>query len=95
MPPASDFIPLSQYRMPSRQIYVGAYDPDVLRRMGTAFDRSWNKLSRWVVEHENNRRNLAILIILHVDRGERDSDRLSDLATADYKQRFRSKLGAR
>ena len=89
MESASDFIPLSQYRMPSRQIYVGAYDPDVLRRMGIAFDCAWKKLSGWVVGNESNRRNLAILIILHVDRGERDADRLTELATADYKRRFR------
>ncbi len=95
MQPASDLIPLSQYRIPSRQIYVGAYDPDVLTRMGIAFDRAWKQLSGWVVGNENNRRNLAILIILHVDRGERDSDRLSDLATADFKRRFRSTMATR
>lgn len=90
-----DFIPLSQYRVPGRKIYVSAYDPDVLRIMGIAFDRAWENLSGWVVRHENNRRNLSKLIILHVDRGEIDSDRLSDLATADYKRRFRIKIAAR
>ena len=89
MPSVSDFIPLYEDRMPGRQVCVRAYDPDVLRRMGVAFDCAWEKLADWVVGHENNRRNLAMLIILHVDRGERDSDRLSDLATADYIRRFR------
>lgn len=86
------FAPLSKYRRPSRRVYVISYDPDMLERMGVAFDMAWQKLSGVVAGNERNRRNLARFVFLHVDRGERDPDRLSDLAAADYQRRFSPKV---
>jgi hypothetical protein len=35
-------------------------------------------------DHEGARRKLALLILRHVDRGERDAERLSELALIDF-----------
>ena len=60
------------------------YGPDTLEVMGTAFDTAVQLLPPNLQEHERARRKLALLILRHMDRGERDATRLSDLAFLDF-----------
>ena len=59
------------------------YDPETLKMMGAAFDTAWQSFPPDLKDHERARRMLALLILRHMDRGERDATRLSDLALLD------------
>ena len=61
-----------------------AYDPETLKMMGAAFDTAWQSFSPDLKTHEGARGKLALLILRHMDRGERDATRLSDLALLDF-----------
>ena len=60
------------------------YDPETLKTMGAAFDTAWQSFPTELKDHEGARRKLALLILRHMDRGERDATRLSDLALLDF-----------
>jgi hypothetical protein len=60
------------------------YDPEALRTMGAAFDTVCRAFPPDLKHHEGARRRLALLILRHMDRGERDVARLSDLALLDF-----------
>src|SRR5260370_36417214 len=47
--------------------------------MGAAFDSACQSFHPELKDHEGARRKLALLILRHMDRGERDATRLSDL----------------
>ena len=67
---------------------VGSFDPDTLQIMGVALDCAWYKLlasgsaltASWRAEH--TREALASQIVASAQLGERDLDRLCDLAPA-------------
>jgi|GraSoiStandDraft_4_1057263.scaffolds.fasta_scaffold830793_2 hypothetical protein len=59
------------------------YNPGTLKMMGAAFDTAWQSTPPDLKDHERARRMLALLILRHMDRGERDATRLSDLALLD------------
>jgi hypothetical protein len=61
-----------------------AYDPETLKMMGAAFDTACQSFPPDLKNHEAVRRKLALLILRHMDRGERDATRLSDLALLDF-----------
>jgi len=60
------------------------YDPEALKTMGTAFDAVCQAFPPNLKHHEAARRRLALLILRHMDRGERDVARLSNLALLDF-----------
>ena len=60
------------------------YDPETLTTMGAAFDAACQAFPPDLKDHERARRRLALLILRHMDRGERDATRLSDLALLDF-----------
>ena len=60
------------------------YDPEALKTMGAAFDTVCQAFPPDMKHHEGARRRLALLILRHMDRGERDVSRLSDLALLDF-----------
>jgi hypothetical protein len=60
------------------------YDPETLKMMGAAFDTAWQSFPPDLKDHERARRKLALLILRHMDRGERDATHLSDLALLDF-----------
>ena len=60
------------------------YDPEALKTMGAAFDAVCQAFPPDLKRHEAARRRLALLILRHTDRGERDAARLSDLALLDF-----------
>ena len=60
------------------------YDPEALKIMGAAFDVVCQAFPPNMKDHEGARRRLALLILRHVDRGECDATRLSELALLDF-----------
>ena len=48
------------------------YDPEALKTMGAAFDTVCQAFPPDLKHHEGARRRLALLILRHMDRGERD-----------------------
>jgi hypothetical protein len=60
------------------------YDPETLTTMGAAFDAAWQSFPPDLKNYEGARRKLALLILRHMDRGERDATRLSDRALLDF-----------
>jgi hypothetical protein len=69
--------------LPSSDVaYV--YDPEALKIMSAAFDSVYEAFPPNMKDHEGARRKLALLILRHVDRGERDAERLSELALLDF-----------
>jgi hypothetical protein len=60
------------------------YDPEALKIMGAAFDAVCHAFPPDLKDREGARRKLALLILRHVDRGECDATRLSELALLDF-----------
>jgi hypothetical protein len=60
------------------------YDPNALKTMGAAFDTVCQAFPPDLKHHEGARRRLALLILRHVDQGEHDAARLSELALLDF-----------
>ena len=56
------------------------YDPETVAVMAAAFDRVCRSLSARMNSHDDVKRTLALIILRHVDRGERDPERLADAA---------------
>jgi hypothetical protein len=56
------------------------YPPETLTVMAAAFDQAWQSLPRAVNGNDDLRRQLALIILQHVDRGEHDPIRLSEIA---------------
>jgi hypothetical protein len=69
------------------------YDPEALKMMGAAFDTVCEAFPPDMKDHEAARRKLALLILRHVERGERDAARLSELALLDFMQPLASGQG--
>ncbi len=63
---------------------IRIYDPDVLKVMAAALDRASQFLPADVKDSERARRRLAFLIIRHVDDGEYDPSRISDLVVTEF-----------
>ena len=70
--------------MPSISDVKYVYDPETLKMMGAAFDTAWQSFAPDLKDHEGARRKLALVILRHMDRGEHDATRLSDLALLDF-----------
>ena len=56
------------------------YPPETLEVMTAAFDQACQSLPRAVNGNDDLRRQLALIILQHVDRGEHDPIRLSEIA---------------
>ena len=63
---------------------IRVYDPDVLKMMTSAFDRACGFLPADVRGNDTARKRLALLVIRHVDQGERDPLRISNLVRSEY-----------
>ena len=70
--------------MPSFSNVKYVYDPETLKMMGAAFDTACQSFPPDLKDHERARRKLELLILRHMDRGERDATRLRDLALLDF-----------
>ena len=70
--------------MPPFSDVTYVYDPDALKTMGAAFDSVCQAFPPHLKRHEAARRRMALLILRHMDRGERDVARLRELALLDF-----------
>jgi hypothetical protein len=59
------------------------YGPEILQRMGLAFDSAQESLPANIGDLTLLRRRLALRIIRHVDQGELDPDQLRNRALAE------------
>jgi hypothetical protein len=59
------------------------YGPDKLRIMTAAFDNAHECLPRNLRENEHARHKLALLIMRHMERGQRDPSSLATVAMLD------------
>jgi hypothetical protein len=60
------------------------YGPDSLKIMTTAFDNAHGCLPTQFRGDDRARRKLALLVIRHMERGERNPVSLADLAMLDF-----------
>lgn len=70
-------------RTVKRRAPTTLYDPKLLRTMLSAFASACHQLPTVVTSCELRRRDLARYILIHVDRGERNAQRLAYLASND------------
>ena len=56
------------------------YPPEIVVAMSAAFDNVCRSVSPKINGDPRVRRQLALIILRHVDQGERDPERLSELA---------------
>ena len=61
-----------------------SYSPETVAAMGVAFDPVCRSMSPLVIEDNDARRRLALIILRHVDRGERDPRRLSETTSGEW-----------
>ena len=83
----SHFLPRTQNgkdEMPPFTDVTYVYDPEALKIMGAAFDVVCQTFPPDMRDHEGARRRLALIILRHMDQGERDATRLSELAVLDF-----------
>jgi hypothetical protein len=61
------------------------YSPETVGLMSAAFDRVYQSVSsRLMNEHHDLKQSLALIILRHVDRGERDPEQLADVALREW-----------
>ena len=70
--------------MPSAHDIERAYGPDTLKIMTKAFDDALKRLPKKFRESDRARRKLALLVLRHIGRGERDPVCLADLTALDF-----------
>jgi hypothetical protein len=72
-----------------------SYSPETISVMTAAFDRVCQSVSKRMNGNDDVKKTLALIILRHVDRGERDSERLADAALREWTGADRSKIGDR
>jgi hypothetical protein len=72
-----------------------SYSPETIAVMTAAFDRVCQSLSRRMNDNDDVRRAVALVILRHVDKGESDPVRLSDVAFCELAGFDRSAYGDR
>lgn len=60
------------------------YSPETIAVMTAAFDRVRESLSARINGSDEVKQRLALVILKHVDRGERDPARLADVALREW-----------
>lgn len=72
-----------------------SYSPETISVMTAAFDRVCQSVSKWMNGNDDVKKTLALIILRHVDGGERDPDRLSEAAFREWTGTDRSAIGDR
>ena len=70
------------------------YDPETVAVMTAAFDRVCHSVSQRM-NGDDVKQTLALIILRHVDKGERDPERLADVALREWTGTDRSTIGDR
>ena len=60
------------------------YSPEIVALMSAAFDRVCQTISKRMNDSDEVKKKLALIIIRHVDRGERDAERLAEIAFREW-----------
>ena len=71
------------------------YSPETISVMTGAFERVCASLSRRMNGNDHVKERLALAILRHIDRGERDPERLADVAFLECAGLDRSAFGDR
>jgi hypothetical protein len=69
------------------------YNPETVALMTAAFDRVCQSVSHQINDNEDSKQMLALIILRYVDRGERDPERLADVALRELTSSGRSATG--
>lgn len=69
------------------------YDAETVAVMTAAYDRAVQSFAARISGIDDVRETLARIILWHVDRGERDARRLSDIAFQELTESDRSATG--
>ena len=78
------YIGLWGSQMPPFNNVKRVYAPEELSVMTLAYDKAYQRLPKEFYGNRRAARKLALLIMRAVDRGERDTDNLADLATLEF-----------
>jgi hypothetical protein len=73
----------------------GSYQPETVSVMTAAFDKVCQSVSERMNGNDDVKKTLALIILRHVDRGERDPDRLAETAFHEWTGTDRSAIGDR
>jgi hypothetical protein len=71
------------------------YDPETVSVMTAAFDMVCQSVSEQMNRNDDVKKTLALIILRHVDRGERDPGRLAETAFREWTGTDRSAIGDR
>ena len=71
------------------------YSPETISVMTAAFDRVSQSVTEQMNGNDDVKKTLALIILRHVDRGERDPDRLAETAFREWTGTDRSVIGDR
>ena len=69
-----------------------SYSPEAVAVMTTAFDRVSQSVSKRMNGNDDVKKTLALIILRHVDGGERDPDRLAAVALREWTGTDRSAI---
>jgi hypothetical protein len=72
-----------------------SYSPETVALMKAAFDAVWQSVSNRMNGSDDVKKTLALIILRHVDHGERDAKRLADAALREWTGSDRAAIGAR
>lgn len=72
-----------------------SYSPETISVMTAAFDRVCQSVSTRMNRSDDVKKTLALIILRHVDRGERDAERLAETAFREWTGTDRSAIGDR
>jgi len=69
-----------------------SYSPETVAVMCAAFDKVSQSVSKWMNGNDAVKKTLALIILRHVDGGERDPDRLAAVALREWTGADRSAI---
>ena len=72
-----------------------SYSPEIVSIMTAAFDMVCQSVSTEMNANDAVKKTLALIILRHVDRGERDPEQLADIAFHEWIGSDRSAIGDR
>jgi hypothetical protein len=72
-----------------------SYTPETIAVMGAAFEKVCQSISKQMNGNDDLKKTLALIILRHADREERDPERLAETALREWTGTDRSALGDR
>jgi hypothetical protein len=69
-----------------------SYDSETVAVMGAAFDKVSQSVSKEMNDNDDVKKTLALIILRHVDRGERNAERLAEIAFREWMGTDRSAI---